>query len=173
MVENRKELINLNNQLNLLNERLDQFKIIAGVSGTLINIPPIGSGDFIYPNQKLGEISPDSTLIAVASLSPSDIAFIEKDQKVLFQVDAFNYHQWGLLEGTVLEISDDLSMISESEVAFKVICRLNGDKLRLKSGIEGEIKKGMTFNGRFVGARRSLFQLLHDKVDDWLNPLAD
>ena len=173
LVENRKELIHLNNQLNLLNERLDQFKIIAGVSGTLMNIPPIGSGDFIYPNQKLGEISPDSTLLAVASLSPSDITFVEKDQKVLFQVDAFNYHQWGLLEGTILEISDDLSMISEREVAFKVICRLNDDKLRLKSGIEGKIKKGMTFNGRFVVARRSLFQLLHDKVDNWLNPLVN
>lgn len=172
LVENQKEMLNLNNQLILLNERLDQLKIIAGVTGTLMNIPHLGSGDFIYPNQKLGEISPDSTLIAIATLSPADIAFVEKGQKVFFQVDAFNYNQWGLLEGTVWEISDDLSMISDREVAFKVICRLDNDRLRLKNGIEGKIKKGMTFNGRFVIARRSLFQLLHDKVDDWLNPLV-
>ena len=172
LVENQKEMISLNNQLILLNDRLDQFKIIAGVTGTLMNIPHLGSGDFIYPNQKLGEISPDSMLIAIASLSPSDIAFVEKGQKVFFQVDAFNYNQWGLLEGTVWEISDDLSMISDREVAFKVICRLDKDRLRLKNGIEGKIRKGMTFNGRFVIAKRSLFQLLHDKVDDWLNPLV-
>src|SRR5690606_35496884 len=96
LVENQKEMISLNNQLILLNDRLDQFKIIADVTGTLMNIPHLGSGDFIYPNQKLGEISPDSMLIAIASLSPSDIAFVEKGQKVFFQVDAFNYNQWGL-----------------------------------------------------------------------------
>ncbi len=170
LAENQKELISLNNQFNLLNERLDQFKIVAGVSGTLMNIPHLGPGDFIYPNQKLGEISPDSSLIAVANLSPADIGFVGKGQKVVFQVDAFNYNQWGLAEGTVAEISDDLNMISESEVAFRVICKLDKDTLRLKNGIEGNIKKGMTFNGRFVIARRSLFQLLYDKVDDWLNP---
>jgi HlyD family secretion protein len=49
---------------------------------------------------------------------------------------------------------------------------LDNPILRLKSGQEGEIKKGMTFNARFVIARRSLFQLLYDKVDDWLNPLV-
>lgn len=112
-------------------------------------------------------------MIAAANLSPADIAFVEKGQKVLFQVDAYNYNQWGLLEGTVLEISDDLNMVSEREVAFRVICRLNNNKLQLKSGIQGEIKRGMTFNARFVIARRSLFQLLHDKVDDWLNPLVN
>lgn len=170
LAENQKELVSLNNQMNLLNERLDQFKIIAGVSGTLMNIPHLTPGDFIYPNQKLGEISPDTTLIAIANLSPADIGLVKYGQKVVFQVDAYNYNQWGLAEGTVAEISDDLIMFSESEVAFRVICKLDKDKLRLKSGIEGNIKKGMTFNGRFVIDRRSLFQLLYDKVDDWLNP---
>jgi HlyD family secretion protein len=170
MAENEKELANLNNQINLLNEQLDQFTIVAGMTGTLMNITPLGPGDFIYPNQKLGEISPDSSLIAVANVSPVDIGFVEKGQKVVFQIDAFNYNQWGLAEGTVVEISDDVSMISESEVAFRVVCKLDKEQLRLKNGIEGDIKKGMTFTGRFFIAKRSLFQLLHDKVDDWLNP---
>jgi membrane fusion protein, peptide pheromone/bacteriocin exporter len=28
----------------------------------------------------------------------------------------------------------------------------------------------MTLRARFVVARRSIFQLLYDKADDWLNP---
>src|SRR5690606_30124060 len=170
LAEYQKELISLNNQVNILNERLDQFKIVAGVSGTLMNVPYLKQGDFIFPNQKLGEISPDSTLIAVAHLSPADIGFVERGQKVVFQVDAYNYNQWGLAEGKVVEISDDLSIISGSEVVFRVICTIKEDRLRLKNGIEGKLKKGMTFNGRFITARRSLFQLLYDEVDDWLNP---
>jgi HlyD family secretion protein len=32
------------------------------------------------------------------------------------------------------------------------------------------IKKGMTVQVRFLVTRRTLFQLLFDKADDWLNP---
>jgi membrane fusion protein, peptide pheromone/bacteriocin exporter len=166
----QRERQNLNNQIEILQEQLDQFTIIAGVSGTVINVPNLNVGDFIFANQKLGEISPDSSLLAVTYLSPADIAFIERGQSVNFQVDAYNYNQWGLANGRVLDIADDLSLISEREAGFLVTCVLENPILKLKSGHEGEIKKGMTFNGRFVIARRSLFQLLYDKVDDWINP---
>ncbi|WP_143961324.1 HlyD family secretion protein [Litoribacter populi] len=160
----------LQNKLSLLKEQLEQYKVYAGVSGTVMNVPNLRVGDFMGSNQRLGEISPDSTLLAVTYLNPADIALIEKGQKVIFQVDAFNYNQWGTLEGEVLEVSDDLMTISESNVAFRVICKLEDMTLSLSNGIEGTVKKGMTFNGRFVIAKRSLFQLLFDKVDDWVNP---
>jgi membrane fusion protein, peptide pheromone/bacteriocin exporter len=166
----QRERQNLNNQIEILQEQLDQFTITAGVSGTMINVPTLNVGDFIFTNQKLGEISPDSSLLAITYLSPADIAFVEKGQRVNFQVDAYNYNQWGLAHGSVLDIADDLSLISEKEAGFLVTCILENPILKLKSGHEGEIKKGMTFNGRFVIARRSLFQLLYDKVDDWINP---
>jgi hypothetical protein len=34
------------------------------------------------------------------------------------------------------------------------------------------LKKGMSFRARFVVSRRSLWQLLFDRLDDWVNPLA-
>lgn len=157
-------------QLEVSLEQMDQFKIIAGTSGTLMNVQNLNTGDFVYPNQKLAEISPDSELMAVTYLSPADIAFLELGQKVKFQVDAYNYNQWGVATGKVAEIARDLSLISEKEAGFLVTCKLDSLTLRLSSGQRGEIRKGMTFNARFVVARRSLFQLLYDKVDNWLNP---
>jgi len=149
---------------------MDQFKVIAGTSGTLMNDQNLNAGDFVYPNQKLAEISPDSELMAVTYLSPADIAFLEIGQEVKFQVDAYNYNQWGVATGKVVEIANDLSLISEKEAGFLVTCKLDSLDMKLPSGQKGEIRKGMTFNARFVVARRSLFQLLYDKVDDWLNP---
>jgi HlyD family secretion protein len=55
---------------------------------------------------------------------------------------------------------------------FKVRCVLDSNQLHLKIGFTGNIKKGMTVQARFVVTRRSLWQLLFDKIDDWVNPNA-
>ncbi|MEN2284457.1 HlyD family efflux transporter periplasmic adaptor subunit [Algoriphagus sp. SE2] len=163
----------LSKELEVSIEQLDQYKIVAGTSGTLLNVLNLNVGDFVYPNQKLAEISPDTTLLAVTYLPPSDIAFIKKGQEVKFQVDAFNHNQWGIVTGKVYELADDLTLINEKEAGFLITCTLDKLFLELPSGQKGEIKKGMTFNSRYVIARRSLFHLLYDKVDDWLNPLVN
>jgi HlyD family secretion protein len=170
LLNHRTESDRIISQLEVSLEQMDQYKIIAGASGTLMNVLNLNEGDFVYPNQKLAEISPDSEVMAVTYLSPADIAFLEIGQEVKFQVDAYNYNQWGVATGKVVEIADDLSVLSENQAGFLVTCKLDSLTLKLPSGQSGEIRKGMTFNARFVVARRSLFQLLYDKVDNWLNP---
>jgi HlyD family secretion protein len=170
LLNHRTERDRIISQLEVSLEQMDQYKIIAGTSGTLMNVLNLNEGDFVFPNQKLAEISPDSELKAVTYLSPADIAFLEIGQEVKFQVDAYNYNQWGVATGKVVEIANDLSLVSEQEAGFLVTCQLDSLTLKLPSGQTSEIRKGMTFNARFVVARRSLFQLLYDKVDNWLNP---
>ncbi|MFD2034819.1 HlyD family secretion protein [Belliella marina] len=170
LVNHQNERVRLLNQKSVFSEQMDQYKIIAGTNGTLINVLNLNEGDFVHPQQKLAEISPDTTLLAVTYISPIDIAFIEKGQKVSFQIDAYNYNQWGIATGKVVDIADDLSLLNEGEAGFLVTCALDRPFLTLSSGQEGHVKKGMTYNARFVIARRSLFQLLYDKVDNWLNP---
>jgi HlyD family secretion protein len=51
-----------------------------------------------------------------------------------------------------------------------VKCVLDQDHLALKNGFQGRLKKGMTLQARFFVTERSLFQLLYDDVNDWLNP---
>lgn len=170
LIHHQNEKIRLENQMNVHSEQLDQYKIIAGTNGTLINVLNLNEGDFIHPQQKLAEISPDTTLIAVTYISPIDIAFLNIGQEVNFQVDAYNYNQWGVAKGKIIDIADDLTLVNEREAGFLVTCALDTPFLTISNGLEGQVKKGMTFNARFVVARRSLLQLLYDKVDNWLNP---
>ena len=44
------------------------------------------------------------------------------------------------------------------------------DFLINKRGMTGNLKKGMTVSAHFMIARRSLFDLLYQKMDDWINP---
>lgn len=150
-----------------------KFRAIeAPVAGTLQNLQGIQVGSFVSAGQKIAEISPDSMLIANCFVGPSDIGLISKGQEVRFQIDAFNYNLWGMIEGKVLDISDDVLMNEGSKPMFRVKCAFNRNYLMLENGYRGYIKKGMTFTAHFSVARRSLFQLLYEKADNWLNPMT-
>ncbi|MFM7431195.1 MAG: secretion protein HlyD, partial [Flammeovirgaceae bacterium] len=85
------------------------------------------------------------------------------------QVDAFNYNQWGMATCKVIAVPQDIKLIDNKPV-FEVRCSLYKDFLQLKSGYKGFLKKGMTLQARFIVTERSLWQLLYDKIAEWVNP---
>ncbi len=143
--------------------------VIAPINGTLLNVKPQELGSFINAGVQIGEISPDTDLFVECYVSPSDIGLLQKNTAINFQVDAFNYNQWGLATGEVIEIGKDIEVLNDEPV-FKVRCKMNEKYLQLKNGFQGNLKKGMTLNANFELTKRSLYDLLYDKMDDWLNP---
>lgn len=145
------------------------YFINAPISGTLENIMGLQEGSFINATQVIGSISPNGNLIVENTVMPNDIGLLQKGQTVKFQLDAFNYNQWGMLEGEITDIDKNIT-IQGNAAFFKVRCSLYTKQLKLKNGYKTEVKKGMTLTTRYFIIRRSLYDLLFDKVDDWLNP---
>lgn len=166
----RTELSNLYQKQADWKEQERYYTLVAPVNGSLQNIKGLQKGANVYSNQKIAEISPDSGLIAICYVSPADIGLIKKQQRVRLMIDAFNYNQWGIMDAKVTHIADDILITSDNRPVFKVKCQLQRNYMQLKNGYKGQLKKGMTFGANFFVARRSLFQLLYDKTDDWLNP---
>ena len=164
-----KELLDLNGQLAQLQKEKDNLVIKAPVAGNIQNLAGLYPGSMVFTNQDLAQLSPDTSLIVEAFVNPNDIGLLKKNMSVRFQVDAFNYNQWGMAAGKVLDISNDIHIIQDKPV-FKVKCLLDKDFLQLKNGYKGFLKKGMTLQARFMITERTLWQLLYDKVDDWVNP---
>jgi len=160
----------LKSQIQQIVEDKQQYVITAPISGTIKNYSGIKAGNFVVPNQTLAEISPNGNLIVECYVSPKDISYLKKGMLVNFQIDAYNYNQWGLAKGKVIEVFNDITIINEQPI-FKVRCQLITQQLQLKSGFVGNLKKGMTLTGRFKVTERTLWQLLYDKMDDWLNPM--
>lgn len=148
---------------------LKQYTLVAPIKGTIQNLTGITKGSIITAGSPICEISPNSNLIAECYVSPADIGLIVKNNPIKFQISSYNYHQWGMATGRVVEIGKDVLMLNETPV-FKVICSLDQKELSLKSGVKGKLKKGMTLQAQFFIANRSVFELLYDKVDDWFNP---
>lgn len=145
--------------------------LYAPVSGVVQNINTRYSGGFITSGESLCIISPLSNLIGECYVSTRDVGLLKTGQQARFQIDAFDYNYFGILTGKIVSIDNDFSMV-ENKPVFKVRCSFDSTQLLLKNGYKGELKKGLTFHARFILAERTLWQLLFDKVDDWLNPTA-
>ncbi len=165
----RRDLSNLESEAKQLAEQQELYVLKAPVGGTASQLAGRYAGSYVQPGDVMAVVSPDSTLIAETYVPSKDIGLIQTGQPVRLQVDAFNYNQWGLLTGRVIDIANDFTL-SNGEPVFKVRCQLSQSYLSLTNGYRGKLKKGMTVQTRFQVARRSLFQLLYDKADDWLNP---
>ena len=167
-----------NNQIRLCadleqcSEELSNHIVLAPISGEIIQSSDIQSGSIVSSGQKIAEISPEGAFVATCYVKPSDIGLIHDKQKVKIQVDAFNYNEWGMLKGEVIDISDDMIVENGYEAYFRVKCRPFSTFLSLKNGYKAEIKKGMSVNTRIFIIKRSLFNLLFDKADKWFNPYS-
>jgi multidrug efflux pump subunit AcrA (membrane-fusion protein) len=109
------------------------------------------------------------SIIGECYVTSKDIGLIKIDQPVKFQVDAYNYNYFGTGTGRIYFIDDDY-FLSEKTPVYRVRFQMNERKLKLPNGFSGELKKGMGFQARFKVCSRTLWQLLYEKVDDWVNP---
>lgn len=169
LTESQNLLIDLENNIEQVVKNKKNYVITAPINGTIINTVGLEKGSYVNSGLSLGEITPDTELIAECYISPKDIGLIDKAKEVSFQIDAFNYNQWGLATGKILKIGDDVEFM-DNQPFYKIQCKINQKYLQLKNGYKRELGKGMTLNARFEITNRTLYELLYDKMDDWLNP---
>lgn len=169
--ETERQIRSLGSEVQRINQEQKNYIITAPSSGRLVNFSGVQKGNFLVQGQSIGEISPEESLIVECLVSPKDIGFIKLGQKVKFQIDTYNYNQWGLLEGSVKEIDQNISINQTTgEAFFRVICTMDKRHLALKNGYKANVGKGMTLTARFHLIDRTLWQLLFDRADDWFNP---
>jgi multidrug resistance efflux pump len=169
----RNEGVKMLADLEQFTEELNNRMILAPIDGEIIQSSDIQTGSIVNPGQKIAEISPAGELIATCFVKPTDIGLIHEKQQVKIQVDAFNYNEWGMLQGDIIDISDDMIVDNASVAYFRIKCKPNQTFLSLRNGNKAYIKKGMSLNARIVVIRRSLFNLLFDKAEKWFNPYTN
>jgi len=160
---------NYKNEIAGFTSELEKYYITAPISGFISGYSGVQSGSFLTVGQSIATLSPDDRLIAESLVSPKDIGYLKPGMEVIYQVDAFNYNQWGLASGEILDISKEI-FLANNQPHFKVRSTIHESFLSLKNGTKGELKKGLTTTTRFKLTKRTLAQLLFDKADDWLNP---
>lgn len=166
---NRLELARLLSQQQQNHIEIASYEIKSSIGGVVQGISGRYSGGLLQAGEILCTISPETNLIAECYVNTKDIGLIKKGQQVNFQIDAFDHNFFGFLSGKVSDIDNDFTLVDNNPL-FKVHCFFDSTQLHLKNGYNGQLKKGLTFQSRFIVSNRTLWQLLWDKIDDWLNP---
>jgi membrane fusion protein, peptide pheromone/bacteriocin exporter len=152
-----------------LRQLYETDRIRAPVSGCLQDMNGHYTGNSIQAGELICAISPGGQLMGECYVLSKDIGMLKTGQPARFRIDAFNYNYFGVVNGTIYSIDNDFILMDKTPV-FKVRCQLNERILKLPNGYTGELKKGMSFQARFITCNRSLWQLLFDGLDDLLNP---
>lgn len=165
----RQQVDQLTNDLERIESDKQHFLLRAPASGVVQQIESLAVGGFVSAGQTLATLSPRKNLIAEVFVSTRDIGLITQNTPVALQIDAFNHLEWGQINASITEISNDVYIINNIPM-FRILCQMDRQSLTLKNGALGKLKKGLTFTARFEIANRSLFQLLRDQLDDWFSP---
>jgi multidrug resistance efflux pump len=171
LVKYRTELRQSFSRKEELNQLLERDRIRAPVTGCLQELTGRYTGSSLQSGESICSISPDGLLMAECYVSSKDIGLVRTGQKVRLLIDALNYNYYGAVTGVIYSIDNDFVFVDKSP-AFKIRCRLNEQKLKLPNGYAGALKKGMSFQARFIICNRSLWQLLYDGLNNWLNPVS-
>jgi membrane fusion protein, peptide pheromone/bacteriocin exporter len=156
-------------KLTLLEQQVQNYTIYAPCSGVLSQPSGIKVGSYIMAGQQLTSISIQDTLIAEVYIPAQKIGYIQKNMNAKIFIDAFNFHEWGYINGTVKDILSEIKVVQKMPVLIAQVS-LEGKVLYLKNGYMGKLRKGMTISTHFKLKKRSLLALLYDKAENWLDP---
>ena len=165
----RDNIRDFRNRLAELGQQRSLYVIRSPVEGTAEQVISMSPGGFVQAGDELLQISPETQIAAEMQVSARDIGLLTVGMPARMMIDAFDYNSWGVATGSIVSISHDAAVVDNQAVYF-VRCSIDQPELTLKNGYRGRIQKGMTFQARFLVAERSLFNLMYDRVDSWLNP---
>jgi adhesin transport system membrane fusion protein len=142
-------------------ERVRRTDIRSPVDGVVNALAVNTVGAYVNPGERLLDIVPsDGKLLIEARVKPSDIAFIAPGQKALIKVSAYDFYQYGGLDGVVEQVSADSVYDSNSKETFYVVLvRSDNTSLKFGKGVH-TIIPGMTADVDIITGDKSILAYL-------------
>ncbi|MEM7592458.1 MAG: response regulator [Cyanobacteria bacterium P01_A01_bin.83] len=167
IVENAKRIAEINSQISSAEQNLKYKTIVAPVTGDVFDlraypgyVPP--SGQAARP---VLQIVPTEDLIAEVFVTPEDIGFVKKGMSVDVRVTAFDFGQYGGIDGEVEFISASALKPEPPYDFFRYTVRvdLEQDYLMVKNKKE-TIQPGMSVQANVrINENRTVWNLMTDQ----------
>lgn len=161
LTQKRAELSVAEETLKGAAERVRRTTIRSPIDGIInaLNITTLGA--FVNPGDKLLEIVPlEDNLLIEARVRPSDIAFIHRDQRAVIKVSAYDFYQYGGINGTVEQVSADSFFDPNTKETFFTVFIRTGET-SLKAGDRSfAIMPGMVCDADIITGQKTILQYI-------------
>ncbi len=130
-------------------------QITAPVRGSVAQLLVHTIGGVVTPAEKLAHIVPaDSPPVIKSLVLNKDVGFVAPAMAVSIKIDAFNFQKYGIIDGTVLQVSND--SIEDKNLGLVYETYIEPKKTTLTvEGVEIPINTGMSVTAEIkVGKRR-------------------
>ncbi|WP_417520221.1 HlyD family type I secretion periplasmic adaptor subunit [Minwuia sp.] len=143
LAKNEQELGRLNELLSQADDQQLRATIRSPIDGVVKNLVQNTIGGVVRSGEAIMEIVPvDETLVVQARLSPVDRGYVEVGQKAQVKVTAYDFFQFGALDGRVVRIGADANRLPDGEPYFDVVVETSSS-FTDKSGAVMPITPGM------------------------------
>ena len=163
-----KQMEEIGTQIKQLEKQVEQASILAGIDGTVNMTSPVVAGDVISARTAVATIIPHkgSQFKVHIYVSNADVRNIKVGDAVKYDLAAFPSNQYGILEGEITDISQDV-ISDENGYSGYYLMEADIDNVPLedKEGNKDEITVGMELEAKIVTQRKSILRCLLEKVN--------
>lgn len=139
-----QEISQINERLSELNDRVNRLNIFAPISGIIKGLRITTTGMVMKSGEEILQIVPTENLEIEAKVSPSNIGNVEVGQKALIKVSAYDYAQYGGIEGVVKNISATTYLDEENKPSYKIVINQLSKKYLGNDSKKNQLSPGMT-----------------------------
>jgi HlyD family secretion protein len=153
-----KDLANLELQLR-------QATVTSPIEGVVLK-GQHHAGDLIEPGKVVFEVASPDHLCFEANVASEDVGRVRNEMGARIKFDAFDYQRYGTLPGGVTFIAPDSSRpvnATHSDPVYVVRVSLAQQQL-VRGDLRGEIKLGMTGHAEIVTDRRTILQIIVQRI---------
>ncbi|UIE38140.1 HlyD family type I secretion periplasmic adaptor subunit [Leptodesmis sichuanensis] len=160
----QQELTDLEGKLSQAKEQHKQSIIRASVTGTVYDIKVAKTGATVQAGDELLSIVPQGeTLMLEAKVQNRDIGFIKQGMYTKVKLETFPYQEFGILQGTIDQISPNAIPDKDLGLVFPVSVKLKQQTVHIK-GREVPLSPGMTSTVEIVTRQKTVLSFLLEPI---------
>lgn len=144
--------------------KLKERLLAAPVSGTIYSLNLKNTGEVVQAGQTVAEVAPYGVPLVISAVLPNkDAGFVKEGMPVQIKMDAYPYQDYGIVPGTVVEISPDAKSTEQMGEVYQVEVELGRDYI-VKDRQKIPFKAGQTATAEIIIRRRRIVDILLDPI---------
>ena len=159
-LEQQNKIARLQTEIGEAERMLRYTTVTSPVSGIVTTLSVRGAGEVLQQGQTIATIAPSEVPLVVEALLPNkDIAFVKKGLPAKLKLEALPFQDYGVVEGTVIDVSADAISNKDGVSNYKVTIAPSTTHIATQEG-DVTLRPGLSVSAEIITERRTVLSLL-------------